>query len=280
MFLETFGHAERLVDEGQPGALLEVQIPLPMLITAGGYVEKYGPHERYNYLKVLRGAPVSTLVTFGAQEVESNMAFQGASEAVGALAAIESRIQMQTIPAADHFYTTKRPELLNVMESWLRSLIHAESIVRERDMNSPDVADLLRQAQLELLARYPDDDPHPKPLEADRFRLPDGCFLALWLGNHFVACGGIRRFDAQTAEVKRMFVEPQARRKGHGRVILRQLEAKARELGYGLIRLETGLKQPEAIALYEQAGYQRIAAFGEFKDSPLSVCFEKDLSGP
>jgi putative acetyltransferase len=130
---------------------------------------------------------------------------------------------------------------------------------------------------LELNQRYPEDDPHPRQLEAEQFRRPDGCFLALGHGDCFVACGGIRRFDTETAEVKRMFVEPAARRRGLGRTILRSLEAKARELGYCLIRLETGQRQPEAIELYEQAGYHRIATYGEFKDSPLSVCFEKEL---
>lgn len=277
MFLETFARAERLAEEGQPGALLEVQLPLPMVIAAAGYVEKYGPHERYNYLKFLRGVQVPTLVVFGEQEVASNMAFQGGPEAVGALAAVESRIAVATVPAADHFYTAKRPELLRVVEDWLRNLAQAKPVVREKDFDSPDIADLLKQAQVELIERYPEDDPHPRPLEGDKFRRPNGCFLALCLGNRFVACGGIRRFDAQTAEVKRMFVEPQARRSGLGRTILGHLETKARELGYRLIRLETGLRQPEAIGLYEQAGYQRIATYGEFKDSPLSVCFEKEL---
>jgi GNAT superfamily N-acetyltransferase len=184
---------------------------------------------------------------------------------------------VQTVPAADHFYTSKRPELLEVVERWLRNRATAEPAIRERDLDSADVADLLRQAQMELNKRYPEDDPHPKRLEADQFRRPDGCFLALWLGDRFVACGGIRRFDGQSAEIKRMFVEPHLRRSGYGRTMLRHLEGKARELGYGLLRMETGLRQPEAIALYEQAGYHRIPAYGEFKDSPLSVCFEKIL---
>jgi GNAT superfamily N-acetyltransferase/pimeloyl-ACP methyl ester carboxylesterase len=278
MFLETYRRAERFVEEGQPGAILEVQLPLPMVITAGGYVEKYGPNERYNYLKFLRGTSLPTLILFGGQEVESNMAFQGCPEAVAALAAIESRIHVQTVPGADHFYTSKRPELLELLHQWLLSSFKREPDIRERELDSPGVADLLRQAQLELNERYPEDDPHPKPLEAEKFRGPDGCFLALCLGDRFVACGGIRRYDAKTAEVKRMFVEPAVRRSGFGRAVLRQLESKARDLGYELLRMETGLRQPEAIALYEQAGYQRISAYGEFKDSQLSVCFEKQLA--
>jgi GNAT superfamily N-acetyltransferase/pimeloyl-ACP methyl ester carboxylesterase len=277
MFCETFARAQRLVEQGQPGTLLEVQLPLPMVITAAGYVEKYGPRERFNYLKFLRSVHIPTLVIFGGQEVESNMAFQGGPEAVAALAAVESRIEIETVAGADHFYTAKRPEVIHVMDRWLRTLARAEPLIRERELDSPDVAHLLEQAQLELNQRYPEDDPHPRPLAAGEFKPPGGCFLAVWQGDHFVGCGGIRRWDMQTAEAKRMFVEPAARRCGLGRMILQSLERKARELGYRLIRLETAQRQPEAIALYEQAGYQRIAPFGEFINSPLSVCFEKKL---
>jgi putative acetyltransferase len=277
MFRETFARAEQLVEQGQPGALLEVQLPLPMVISAAGYVEKYGPHERYNYLRFLRGVRIPTLVIFGGQEVESNMAFQGAPEAVGALAAVESRIEVNTVPGADHFYTAKRTEVLHAMDRWLRTLARAEPIIRERDLDSPDVAPLLELAQLELNLRYPEENPHPRPLEPGEFRAHEGCFLAVWQGDHFVGCGGIRRWDAQTAEVKRMFVEAAARRRGLGRLILENLEIKARELGYRLIRLETAQRQPEAIALYEQAGFKRIAPYGEFLNSPLSLCFEKAL---
>src|SRR5207248_5161117 len=90
-------------------------------------------------------------------------------------------------------------------------------------------------------------------------------------------CGGLRRFNKETAEIKRMYVEPGARCRGIGRKILDELEAAAKRLGYQKVRLETGTRQPEAIRLYESAGYQRIAAYGDFKDSPLSVCFEKSI---
>jgi pimeloyl-ACP methyl ester carboxylesterase len=122
-FSETFARATKLVEQGQAGVLLDVQLPLPMVITAAGYVEKYGPNERYNFLKFLRGVQAPTLVVYGGQEIESNMAFQGGPEAVGALAAVESRIEVETVAGADHFYSTKRPELLQVIERWLRKSV-------------------------------------------------------------------------------------------------------------------------------------------------------------
>ena len=74
-----------------------------------------------------------------------------------------------------------------------------------------------------------------------------------------------------------MYVEPWARRNGIGRGILAELEATAQRLGYRAVRLETGTRQQEAIRLYESAGYQPIAKYGEFSDNPVSICFEKRL---
>jgi GNAT superfamily N-acetyltransferase len=78
-------------------------------------------------------------------------------------------------------------------------------------------------------------------------------------------------------EIKRMYVEPEARGKGVGRTILRALQQCARESGYSALRLETGARQPEAIALYESEGYLPIEPYGCYRDSPLSRCFEKHL---
>ena len=78
-------------------------------------------------------------------------------------------------------------------------------------------------------------------------------------------------------EVKRMYVEPDMRGRGLSRQILQKLEDTAREFGYTTLRLETGLKQPEAIGLYETAGYGRIPPYGHYVNSPHSVCFEKAL---
>ncbi len=277
IFLETYAHAESLVEKGHAGSLVDVQLPLPMLITAGAFVEKYGPDERYNYLKFLRGVKAPSLVLFGGQEVESNMAFQGCPDAVKALAAVHTRLEVATVAGADHIYSSRRAELLQTMERWLRNRPGPEPIIQSKGLDSPELADLLDQAQAELHRRYPGEDPHPRQPQAGEFREPEGSFLGVWLGDHFVGCGGIRRWDDHTAEVKRMFVEPAVRRQGLGRFILQNLEKKARDLGYRLIRLETGQRQPEAVALYEQAGFHRIPAYGEFQQSPLSVCFEKEL---
>jgi hypothetical protein len=121
-FLEAFALAERHVAQGEPAALLEARLPLPFVVTAAGYVEKYGPDERYNYLKFARGVRCPALVTLGAIEVEENMAFRGATEALAELGRRSPGLAVVAVPGADHFYSAARPALLAAIETWLRSL--------------------------------------------------------------------------------------------------------------------------------------------------------------
>ncbi len=92
-----------------------------------------------------------------------------------------------------------------------------------------------------------------------------------------MGCGAVRRIEARTGEIKRMYVSPDARGRGIGRAVLAALEAEARTLGIARLVLETGLRQGEALALYEGAGFSRIPPFGEYVNSPLSLCMAKDL---
>jgi GNAT superfamily N-acetyltransferase len=111
---------------------------------------------------------------------------------------------------------------------------------------------------------------------------PHGVFLVAWLDGEPAGCGALKPMPelAATAEVKRMYTAPGARRRGVSRVILERLESVAAELGYEQLQLETGTAQPEALALYESHGWHRIPPYGRYKDSPSSVCFAKHLTGP
>jgi alpha-beta hydrolase superfamily lysophospholipase len=122
-FLATYHEAERRVRNGEPAALLDVKLPLPFVITAAGYVDKYGPDERYDYLRFVAGVPCPTLITLGGAEVETNMAFRGAPEALAAVAARHPRLRVTVLDGADHFYTAARPELAELVESWLREVM-------------------------------------------------------------------------------------------------------------------------------------------------------------
>jgi alpha-beta hydrolase superfamily lysophospholipase len=119
-FRAAYEEAERLAAGGRPTALLEVRLPLPMAITAAGYLEKYGPDERHNYLRFVERTPCPTLVTLGGDEVQNNMAFRGAPEELQALAARRGRLRVEVIAEADHFYSKQRQELGDCVIDWLR----------------------------------------------------------------------------------------------------------------------------------------------------------------
>ena len=126
----------------------------------------------------------------------------------------------------------------------------------------------------EMLERYGEDGiGELSPYELTR--PAGGSFLLARIEGRPVGCGGIRRHDDDVAEIKRMYVAPEARRRGVARVLLGALEAQARRLGYRAIVLETGLRQPEAVALYEAHGYSRIPNYGRYAESPVVVCLEK-----
>jgi GNAT superfamily N-acetyltransferase len=135
----------------------------------------------------------------------------------------------------------------------------------------------------DLDVRYAgDDDPddghdYASQVGVADFTPPAGVFLVAYEGEEPVGCGGLRRHADGVGEVKRMYVVPGARGRGVARALLDALEGAARAAGYRWVRLETGLRQPEAIALYRSSGYEDIPSYGYYRDSPLSVCLEKRL---
>ena len=92
-----------------------------------------------------------------------------------------------------------------------------------------------------------------------------------------VGCGGIKRYDPATVELKRMYVRPEHRGKGVAVRLLAELETWACELGFSAVILETGRKQAEAIGLYTKHGYRQIENYGQYQGVANSVCFRKVL---
>ena len=119
-FLEEYQRAEGRTQQGEPAALFEVKLPLPFVVTAAGHAEKYGPEERYNYLRLLGSVRCPVLVTLGEVEMANNMAFRGAADAVAQIARRHPQVAVSTIAGADHFYTGVRAELSGQIEAWLR----------------------------------------------------------------------------------------------------------------------------------------------------------------
>jgi putative acetyltransferase len=101
--------------------------------------------------------------------------------------------------------------------------------------------------------------------------------IVAFADNRAVACGAIKAFDTSTAEVKRMYTLPAMRGQGVAPVVLSTLEDWAKELGYTRCILETGYKQPEALALYKKSGYSVIPNYGQYVGVANSVCFGKLL---
>jgi GNAT superfamily N-acetyltransferase len=145
----------------------------------------------------------------------------------------------------------------------------------EVDPSAPEARELISALDAELCKRYPNMPIHG--IEPAEFQRSGGVFLIARVGGVPVACGAVRPLIDGSAEVKRMFVRPDQRGNGFGKAMLARLEDLARQRGYRTVRLETGDRQQEAIALYQSTGYHPIPRFGQYSDDPRSRCFEKPL---
>ena len=159
----------------------------------------------------------------------------------------------------------------------------ADVTITPAALGDPDVARLIAALDADLDERYAADDDED---DVDRAMLnllgpdvtpPRGTLLLAWSDGVAVGCGAIRPHDDETAEVKRMYVAPEARGRGVAAALLAALERAAAELGYRRLVLETGIRQQEAMRLYETRGWTPIENFGAYRSSPLSRSFGKSL---
>jgi GNAT superfamily N-acetyltransferase len=149
--------------------------------------------------------------------------------------------------------------------------------VRRADISSPDAQQLILALNAELDGRYPEEGANFFRLDAEEVADGRGAFLVAYLDRRPVGCGAVRRNEPGVAEIKRMYVSPEARGRGVGRRVLDELEAVARQFGVRRLVLETGPRQPEALALYRRAGFVEVPLFGEYVGAEFSVCMAKDL---
>jgi putative acetyltransferase len=151
----------------------------------------------------------------------------------------------------------------------------ADWIIETRPWDDPAGTELRERQRAELDARYGSDDhePGPPPTATD----VDLFLVALGDDGVAIACGALRRLDAGSAEIKRMYVVPERRGSGVATGVLRALESAAAERGWHTLRLETGTEQPDAQRFYCREGYREIPLFGNYTGSTLSVCFERAL---
>ena len=150
------------------------------------------------------------------------------------------------------------------------------SIVEERP-DSPDAMQLIAELDVHLNSMpYPRESRHAFSVET-LLRQAVAFFVSRQDGLP-VGCGGVQLFGTTYGEVKRMYVQPRYRRLGLGRLMLKHLAEYARRHGVAVLRLETGIYQTEAIALYERFGFQRIAPFGSYHEDPLSRYYEMHIA--
>jgi GNAT superfamily N-acetyltransferase len=143
--------------------------------------------------------------------------------------------------------------------------------------DDPVVQQLVAAQRAELIDRYSGDkEPGVKPSATDVAVV----LVARDDDGTPVGCGALRPLGSDSAEVKRMYVVPEARGRGLSKVLLTALESEARGRGWTTLRLETGPEQPEAVALYTGAGYRPTGAFGHYvrPGADWSLYFERDLS--
>ena len=150
-----------------------------------------------------------------------------------------------------------------------------EIVIAREAADSPDASALVGELEWHLAERYPAESRHgysvAKLLE-ERVE-----FFVGRVGGTAAACGGVQFVERQYGEVKRMWVRPRYRGFGLGRAMLERLAEHTLSRGIDVLRLETGVDQTAAIALYEGFGFRRIPPFPPYRDDPLSLCFETSL---
>jgi GNAT superfamily N-acetyltransferase len=146
--------------------------------------------------------------------------------------------------------------------------------LRVADYDSVDARELTAEVQALYVQRYGGGD--TAPIDATEFAGAGGHFVMAYVDGVPAAMGGWRR-HGDDAEIKRMFVREAYQRRGLARAVLAELECSAAKAGITRLVLETGLMQPEAIALYRSEGYEDIPAFGYYADDELSVHLGKNI---
>jgi len=152
----------------------------------------------------------------------------------------------------------------------------ATAVISLERPNSEDAVALITELEAHLDPLYPRESRHGYSVEK---LLQKGVFFFILRDNGaLIGCGGVQFFGSDYGEIKRMYVRPQFRGLGFARLMLDHLEKHTRCNGINVLRLETGIHQHEAIALYERAGFRSIPPFGEYKPDPLSRFYEKQIS--
>jgi putative acetyltransferase len=147
-------------------------------------------------------------------------------------------------------------------------------IARERP-DSTDAQSLIAELEAYLTPLYPSESRHGYTVE--KLIATAVVFFLIRHDGVPASCGGVQLFGTEYGEIKRMYVRPQFRGLGFAKMMLNHLTDHARAQGVGILRLETGIHQHAAIQLYERMGFREIPPFGDYREDPLSVFYEKNI---
>jgi putative acetyltransferase len=149
-------------------------------------------------------------------------------------------------------------------------------VILEERPDAPDAKALITELENYLEPQYPRESRHGYSVEK---LLREGvAFFVIRDNGEAAGCGGVQLYGTEYGELKRMYVRPAFRGLGLGKLMLEHLAAHALRNGVTLLRLETGIHQKEAIGLYEGFGFKRISPFGEYREDPLSIFYEKRIA--
>jgi pimeloyl-ACP methyl ester carboxylesterase/GNAT superfamily N-acetyltransferase len=208
---------------------------------------------------------------------------QGEHDQYGTMAQLDAIEQRARGPVrrlhldCQHSPPTERPqETIEAIAGFLADLPQTIEIAEE-PFDSPASAALIADYVAEIRAMYPDWTPDVPPrMTARDVEPPGGRWLVAYRGAQPVGAAGLKRLDAHTAEIKRVYVAPEARGMGVARALLARLEEIARDVGYTTLRLDTGAKQAASVALFTSSGYEPIA---DYNGNPVAAhWFEKRLA--
>ena len=146
--------------------------------------------------------------------------------------------------------------------------------LKRTDSDNQDFIELVRQLDVDLAER--DGDQHSFYNQFNKVDKIKYVVIA-YENDKPISCGGLKAYSSNTLEIKRMYTSPEWRGKGIATKILADLELWAAELSFEKCILETGKRQPEAIALYKKNGYKLIPNYGQYAEIENSLCFEKEI---
>jgi putative acetyltransferase len=179
--------------------------------------------------------------------------------------------------AQNRRFPDRKLRILRVAGGTIREMRNGKAVV-EIVRVSEESGDFLRLVKL-LDAELAIRDGEERGFYA-QFNTPVGLggVIVASLDGEAVGCGAFKRYDDGVAEIKRMFVQPEARGNRIAASVLKELEKWAAEAGFRECILETGYKQPEAIALYKREGYEVIPNYGQYAGVENSVCMRKVIA--